>query len=60
MSNPNSDLGQWILRDVLLLKEGELLTLDLLDRLGFNSVTIYKDDDLNYRIDVCTTDYQGY
>ena len=60
MSNPNSDLGQWILRDVLRLKEGELLTLDLLDRLGFNSVTIYKDDELYYRIDVCTTNYHGY
>ena len=60
MSNPNVDLGKWILRDVLKLKEGELLTLDFLDRMGFNSVTIYKDNSQNYKIDVCMTQYQGY
>lgn len=60
MSNPNLALGKWILRDVLKLKEGELVTLELLDRLGFNSVSIFKDSELNYRIDVCTTLYQGY
>ena len=60
MSNPNIDLGKWILRDILKLKEGELLTLDFLDRMGFNSVTIYKEDSQNYKIDVCTTQYQGY
>lgn len=60
MSNPNSALGKWILRDILKLKEGELLTLDLLDRLGFNSVTLFKDDELHYRIDVCMLPYEGY
>lgn len=60
MSNPNPDLGRWILRDILRLKQGELVTLELLNRLGFNSVTIYKDDEANYRIDVCMTPYQGY
>ena len=60
MSNPNRALGKWILRDVLKLKEGELLTLDLLDRMGFNSVSVFKDDETHYRIDVCMLPYEGY
>ena len=60
MSNPNRALGKWILRDVLKLKEGELLTLDLLDRMGFNSVSVFKDDATHYRIDVCMLPYEGY
>lgn len=60
MSNPNSALGKWILRDILRLKEGELLTLDLLDRFGFNCVLILKDDSQHYRIDVCLQPYVGY
>lgn len=55
MSNPNSDLGKWILRDVLQLKEWELATIEHLDRLGFDSVIVYKDSDTDYRIDVCKT-----
>ena len=54
MSNPNCALGKWILR------EGELLTLDLLDRMGFNSVSVFKDDETHYRIDVCMLPYEGY
>ncbi len=53
MSNPNIALGKWILRDVLQLKEGELVTIELLDRLGFDSVIVYKDSETDYRIDVC-------
>lgn len=55
MSDPNKALGHWILRDVLQLKEGELVTMSLLNRMGFDSVIIYKDDPTNYRIDVCRT-----
>lgn len=51
MSNPNTALGQWILRDVLLLKEGELLTYDKLMDIGLDSVVVYKISDLEYRID---------
>ncbi|WP_097028592.1 NgoFVII family restriction endonuclease [Clostridium peptidivorans] len=51
MSNPNKELGQWILRDVMNLKEGELLTYDKLQELGLDSVVIYKIDDKNYTID---------
>ena len=60
MSNPNTALGKWLLRDVLQLKEGELVTIELLDRLGFDSVIVYKDSDCDYRIDVCkTTSYSA-
>lgn len=55
MSNPNSELGKWLLRDVLQLKEGELVTIDLLNQMGFDSVIVYKDSDQDYRIDVCRT-----
>jgi hypothetical protein len=55
MSNPNIALGKWLLRDVLQLKEGELVTAELLDRMGFDSVIVYKDSETDYRIDVCRT-----
>lgn len=50
MSNPNTDLGQWILRDVLKIKEGQLLTYDKLRDIGLDSVVVYKQDD-KYKID---------
>lgn len=43
MSNPNKDLGEWLLRDVLMLKEGELLTYDKLKTIGLDSVVIHKE-----------------
>lgn len=51
MSNPNIDLGKWILRDVLNLKEGELLTYEKLASIGLDSVVIYKSEDGAYDID---------
>ena len=51
MSNPNEALGQWILRDVLNLKEGELLTYKKLEDIGLDAVVVYKVDDENYEID---------
>ncbi len=42
MSYSNRELGQWILRDVLSLKEGELLTYEKLQNLGIDSVRIDK------------------
>jgi len=44
MSNPNSALGKWLLRDVLGLEEGELLTYRKLEELGVDSVEISKSD----------------
>lgn len=61
MSNPNKDLGKWLLRDVMQLKEKELVTMDTLNRMGFDSVIVYKDSPTQYRIDVCrTASYSDY
>jgi hypothetical protein len=51
MSNPNSALGQWLLRDVLNLKDGELLTYEKLEEIGLDSVVIYKTENGKYEID---------
>jgi hypothetical protein len=52
MSNPNSALGQWLLRGVLNLKDGELLTYEKLEEIGLDSVVIYKTEEVaKYRID---------
>ena len=51
MSNPNSALGQWLLRDVLNLKERELLTYDKLQAIGLDTVVVYKVDSHTYDID---------
>lgn len=40
MSNPNKDLGEWILRTVLKKRPMELVSITDLDRLGFDSVCI--------------------
>lgn len=51
MSNPNSALGQWLLRDVMNIKERELLTYDKLQAIGLDTVVIYKIDNETYDID---------
>lgn len=51
MSNPNSELGEWILREVLRLKENELVTYDTLVSLGIDSVIFEKDSDGAYNLD---------
>ncbi|MDO4823072.1 MAG: NgoFVII family restriction endonuclease [Bacteroidales bacterium] len=40
MSNPNSALGEWILRKVLKKRPWELVTMNDLDRLGFDSICV--------------------
>lgn len=54
MSNPNSDLGEWLLRGVLDLKPGELLTYERLEEVGIDSVSISKNRDETYDIDFKT------
>lgn len=56
MSNPNKALGKWLLRDVLQLKEGELLHYDRLKELGIDSVILYKHSDEEYSIDFVKAD----
>jgi hypothetical protein len=55
MTNPNSALEKWLLRDILQLKEGELATMEKLNRLGFDSVIIVKQDNGNFKIDIMKT-----
>ncbi len=52
MSNPNKDLGKWLLRDILHLEEGELLTMEKLNLFGFDSVIVFKINPRNFKIDV--------
>jgi len=56
MTDPNKALSDWLLRKVLLLEEGELATMDLLNELGFDSVLIKKEDNSNYSIDIMPVD----
>lgn len=50
MSNPNKALGQWLLRDILDLEEGELLTYTKLETIGIDSVRLDKIDNENFKI----------
>ena len=50
MSQRNADLGQWLLRDILHLQDGELLTYEMLEKIGIDAVEISKIGD-EYHID---------
>lgn len=50
MTNPNEDLGKWILRDVLNLQENELVTYDKLEQIGIDTVQLNKYEDGTYEI----------
>lgn len=50
MSNPNKDLGKWILRDILKLKENTLVTYEKLQDLDIDSIRIDKIDDTTFEI----------
>ena len=52
MSNPNKALGRWLLRDVLQIPEGQLVTREMLDIRGFDSVIIIKESNLVYRLEL--------
>ncbi len=47
----NKSLGQRLLRDVLKLKQGELLTIEMLEQYGIDSVRIDKIDAEKYSYD---------
>lgn len=51
MSNPNKILGEWLLRNVFELPEGTLVTYDMLQRFGVDSVVFTKLGDLEYSVD---------
>ena len=56
MSNPNKDLGEWLLRDVLKLKDGQLVTMDILDDKGVNAVIFTKHKNGTYSVDFSYVD----
>ena len=51
MTNPNSALADWLLRKSLKVKEGELLTMERLELMDFDSVIVSKIDERNFKID---------
>lgn len=54
-TNPQSELGKWILKDVLGLAPYEILTMKRLNELGVDSLKITKIDDKNFKIDLAET-----
>lgn len=61
MTNPNNALSDWLLRKVLKLKEGELLTYDILQLLNIDSVRISKINNQNFKIDFTKVDsYENF
>ena len=55
MTKSNKGLGKWLLRKALQLNEGELATIEMLEKLEYDSVIIIKENDSNYKIDVMKT-----
>lgn len=51
MSKSNKELGKWILRDILSIPQGELVTYKKLEDIGLDAVIIYKLPDNKYKID---------
>lgn len=51
MSNPNKVLGKWLLRDVFEVEEGTVITYELLEKFGVDSVIFTKNGELDYSID---------
>jgi len=61
MSNPNKDLGKWLLRDVFKLQRGELVTNNTLLRYGIDSVRIDKINNIEYNINFSKLDsYENF
>lgn len=50
MSNPNTDLGKWLLRDILKIPVGQIVTIDDLYSIGIDSVEILKLSEDYYEI----------
>jgi hypothetical protein len=56
MSDPNADLGKWLLRKVLRLQPRKLVTYELLARLGIDSVEVSKLSRSKYAIDFVSSE----
>lgn len=51
MSNPNKVLGEWLLRDVFELPAKTVVTYEMLEKFGVDSVVFTKLGELEYKID---------
>ncbi|MCP5508034.1 MAG: NgoFVII family restriction endonuclease [Chlamydiales bacterium] len=51
MSNPNKNLGNWLLRKVLKLQKGQLATRRMLNSAGIDCVRVQKINKKKYKID---------
>jgi len=51
MTNPNNALSDWLLRNVFQLIEGDIVTIEKMNELGFDSVIITKDNEGQFKID---------
>lgn len=51
MSNPNKVLGKWLLRDVFEVEEGTVITYEMLELFGVDSVIFTQNGELDYSID---------
>lgn len=65
MSNPNASLGEWMLRKVLKLNEGELVTIDTLNLYGIDSIMIRKTPEIIegeevFELFFCNGEYESY
>ena len=56
MTNPNNALSQWLLRKVLKLELGEILTYTRLKTLGIDSVKVTKIDEITYKVNFAKLD----
>lgn len=54
-SDPNKELGKWILRDVLQIPTKQLATKEMLDEIGIDSVQLSKVKDNLYYLDFLKT-----
>ncbi|WP_341271488.1 hypothetical protein [Clostridium acetobutylicum] len=54
-TNPQGALGEWILKDILGLKGRKIVTWELLDNLGIDSLKIIKIDNKHFKITVAET-----
>ena len=51
MSNPNKDLGEWLLREVFEIQEGTIVTYEMLEKFGIDSVVFTKNKEGDYSVD---------
>ena len=51
MSNPNKVLGKWLIRDVFELQEETVVTYEMLEKFGIDSVVFTKNKELDYSVD---------